>query len=158
MSDDLWVITDVERSVLGWVQLPQQLEVQEVGWNKQNLWKGVDVQKEQENGGRKCSARWKNIITEGSRDELSSAENSRKMRIQDGSFWGEILIFFIYICDIYMWYIYIYNIYPNNLIIFTQIILEQSLVGRAWRENKREENGTLIVTYLIVLRQRDGAL
>ena len=36
-------------------------------------------------------------IKEGSRAELSSAENSSKMRIQDGSFWGEnVDILYIY--------------------------------------------------------------
>lgn len=65
-------------------------------------------------------------------------------------FGGKILIFYIYT--------HTYNIYPNNYNNIYPNILEQSLVGRDSRENKREENGTSIVTYLIVLRHRDGAL
>lgn len=45
------------------------------------------------------------------------------MEIQDGSFWGKIWI---------------------SLMTFTQIILEKGLVGRDSRENKREENGTVV--------------
>lgn len=47
--------------------------------------------------------------------ELSSAENSSKMRIQDGSFGGEI-------CTSFM--------------TFTQIVLEKGLVGNDLREQK----------------------
>ena len=63
------------------------------------------------------------VFKERSSVELSSAENSSKMKIQDGSFWEKIWI---------------------SLMTFTQIILEKGLVGRDSRENQREENGTVV--------------
>lgn len=65
----------------------------------------------------------KKVFKDRSNVELSSAENSSKMETQDGSFWEKIWI---------------------SLRTFTQIILEKGLVGRDSRENKREENGTVV--------------
>lgn len=81
----------------------------------------------------------KKVFKERSSVELSSAENSSKMEIQDGSFWGKIWI---------------------SLMTFTQIILEKGLVGRDSIENKREENGTVVWIPIlkIVLRYRDREL
>lgn len=58
----------------------------------------------------------KEIFKERSGDELSSAENSSKMRIQDGSFGGGGTC--------------------TSFITFTQIVLEEGLVGSDLREQK----------------------
>ena len=65
----------------------------------------------------------KEIFKERIGDELSSAENSSKMRIQDRSFWREICISFMTL---------------------TQIVTEKVLVGSDLREqNGRKWNSSI---------------